>query len=98
MIGNGREIKMVNTKREPEIYNKKRKAPTKYAKNDIAAIKRTQLGLDLKLANKYLGPYSASYSFYNDKVALIVNDKFDSRFCIPLKNIISYILIQLISG
>lgn len=37
---------------------KRRKAARKYNENDLVAIKRTQLGPGLKLANKYFGPYS----------------------------------------
>lgn len=48
-------------------YNKKRKAAAKYSENDLVAIKRTQLGPGLKLANKYLGPYTVIQVLRNDR-------------------------------
>lgn len=48
-------------------FRKKRKVATKYNENDLVAIKRTQLGPGLKLANKYLGPYSVIKVFRNDR-------------------------------
>jgi len=48
-------------------FDKKRKATTKYKENDLVAIKRIQLGPGLKLANKYLGPYSISKVLRNDR-------------------------------
>jgi len=47
-------------------FKKKRKPATKYRENDLVAIKRTQLGPDLKLANKYLGPYTVTRVLRND--------------------------------
>jgi hypothetical protein len=38
-------------------FNRKRKEASTYRENDLVAIKRTQQGQGLKLANKYLGPY-----------------------------------------
>lgn len=48
-------------------FGKKRKAATKYRENDLVAIKRTQLGPGLKLANKYLGPYTITRVLRNDR-------------------------------
>lgn len=48
-------------------FNRKRKAATKYSEDDLVAIKRTQLGPGLKLANKYLGPYSVIKVLRNDR-------------------------------
>jgi len=48
-------------------FRKKRKPATKYRENDLVAIKRTQLGLGLKLANKYLGPYTVTRVVHNDR-------------------------------
>lgn len=39
------------------VYNKKRVATVDYKEGDLVAIKRTQRGPGLKLANKFLGPY-----------------------------------------
>lgn len=41
-------------------YDKKRKIATKYAINDLVAIKRTQFGPHLKLKPKYIGPYKVT--------------------------------------
>jgi hypothetical protein len=46
---------------------KRRKAARKYSEDDLVAIKRTQLGPGLKLANKYLGPYSVVKVLRNDR-------------------------------
>jgi len=46
---------------------KRRKAARKYNENDLVAIKRTQLGPGLKLANKYLGPYNIVKALRNDR-------------------------------
>jgi len=48
-------------------FRKKRKPATKYKENDLVAIKRTQLGPGLKLANKYLGPYTVTRVLRNDR-------------------------------
>lgn len=48
-------------------FNRKRKTATKYRENDLVAIKRTQLGSGLKLANKYLGPYSVIKVLRSDR-------------------------------
>lgn len=46
---------------------KRRKTARKYSEDDLVAIKRTQLGPGLKLANKYLGPYSIVKALRNDR-------------------------------
>jgi len=46
---------------------KKRKVARRYNESDLVAIKRTQLGPGLKLANKYLGPYSVIKVLRNDR-------------------------------
>lgn len=38
-------------------FNLRRRAPLKYKKNTLVAIKRTQFGPGLKLKAKFLGPY-----------------------------------------
>lgn len=48
-------------------YNKRRKEPKRYSENDIVAIKRTQLGPGLKLAPKYLGPYTVTKCLRNNR-------------------------------
>ncbi|EZA46682.1 hypothetical protein X777_03558, partial [Ooceraea biroi] len=48
-------------------FDKKRVAATKYREDDLVAIKRTQLGPGLKLANKYFGPYSIVKVLCNDR-------------------------------
>ncbi|KZC14419.1 hypothetical protein WN55_07094, partial [Dufourea novaeangliae] len=48
-------------------YNKRRKEATKYTVNDVVAIKRTQQGPGLKLANKFLGPYKIIKELRNDR-------------------------------
>jgi len=48
-------------------FRKRRKPATKYKENDLVAIKRTQLGPGLKLANKYLGPYTVTRVLRNDR-------------------------------
>lgn len=59
---------IAKVQRENRItFGKKRKAATKYNENDLVAIKRTQLGPGLKLANKYLGPYSIIKVLRNDR-------------------------------
>jgi hypothetical protein len=50
-----------------KCYNKKRKEPKRYNEDDLVAIKRTQLGSGLKLAPKYLGPYTIIRSLRNDR-------------------------------
>lgn len=46
---------------------KRRKVANRYSENDLVAIKRTQLGPGLKLANKYLGPYTVIKVLRNDR-------------------------------
>lgn len=48
-------------------FGKKRKKATKYCENDLVTIKRTQVGPELKLANKYLGPYNVIRVLRNDR-------------------------------
>jgi len=42
----------------------------RYNENDLVTIKRTQLGPGLKLANKYLGPYSIIKILRNDRYVI----------------------------
>jgi len=48
-------------------FDKKRKKATSYCENDLVAVKRTQQGPGLKLANKYLGPYRIIKALRNDR-------------------------------
>lgn len=48
-------------------YDKRRKKATIYGENDLVAIKRTQQGPGLKLANKYLGPYKIVKTLRNNR-------------------------------
>lgn len=48
-------------------YNRKRKAPHEYEKDDIVAIQRTQGGPGLKFRAKYLGPYKVTKVLRNDR-------------------------------
>jgi len=50
-----------------KCYDKRRKEPKQYSKDDLVAIKRTQLGSGLKLASKYLGPYVVTKSLRGDR-------------------------------
>jgi hypothetical protein len=50
------ETKLKKKKNRRE-YNRKRKKASTYREKDLVAIKRTQQGPGLKLANKYLDPY-----------------------------------------
>jgi len=48
-------------------FDKKRKKMTSYCEDDLVAIKRTQQGPGLKLANKYLGPYRIVKALRNNR-------------------------------
>lgn len=48
-------------------FNKRRKPATSYNVGDLVAIKRTQAGLGLKFAPKYLGPYRILKVLRNDR-------------------------------
>jgi len=59
---------IMKIQRENRITSaKKRKTARRYNENDLVAIKCTQLGPGLKLANKYLGPYSIIKVLRNDR-------------------------------
>ncbi|GFV83813.1 hypothetical protein TNCV_2555991 [Trichonephila clavipes] len=47
-------------------YNLRRRQAHKYQLHDLVAIKRTQFGPDLKLKQKYLGPYKVTKFKHND--------------------------------
>lgn len=50
-----------------KTYNRKRKDARSYREGDLVAIKRVQQGPGLKLANKYLRPYSVSKVMRNNR-------------------------------
>jgi len=50
-----------------KCYDKRRKEPKRYSEDDLVAIKRTQLGSDLKLASKYFGPYVITKNLRGDR-------------------------------
>ncbi|XP_076383359.1 uncharacterized protein LOC143260735 [Megalopta genalis] len=53
------------------VYNKKRKAPTKYVVGDLVVIKKTQYDPGSKLKAKFLGPNRVSGVRRNDKYEVI---------------------------
>jgi hypothetical protein len=69
-----RSIRDEIRKKNRRGYNRKRKKASTYREKDLVAIKRTQQGPGLKLANKYLGPYEIKVLRNNRYVVRKVGD------------------------
>lgn len=64
------EIQRENQKHST-TFNKRRRHASQYQVGDLVAVKRTQLGLGLKLKPKYLGPYRIGKVKDNDTYDVI---------------------------